>query len=114
VVAVGGPLAGSRNDRRAFAEPGVHHTCREAPVIAHGGYQRTGARIPHRKRHGHRRLSPQHETENEVHRRAQARLEHVLSRLKNGKVFRDRRLKGDGVHQAMLAIARLHNLAWAG
>jgi hypothetical protein len=49
-----------------------------------------------------------------VHRRAQARLEHVLSRLKNGKVFRDRRLKGDGVHQAMLAIARLHNLAWAG
>ncbi|MFE1030179.1 IS5/IS1182 family transposase, partial [Streptomyces sp. NPDC058818] len=28
--------------------------------------------------------------------------------------LRDCRLKGDGVHQAMLGIARLHNLALTG
>jgi hypothetical protein len=31
--------------------------------------------------------------------------------LKNWKILRDCRLKGHGVHQAMLGIARLHNLA---
>lgn len=30
------------------------------------------------------------------------------------KILRDCRLKGDGVHHAMLGIARLHNLALAG
>jgi len=35
----------------------------------------------------------------------------ALSRLKNWKILRDCRLKGDGVHQAMLGVARLHNLA---
>ncbi|CAL9623599.1 hypothetical protein SUDANB6_05919 [Streptomyces sp. enrichment culture] len=38
-------------------------------------------------------------------------MEHALSRLKNRKILRDCRLKGDGVHQAMLGVARLHNLA---
>ncbi|MFI1877870.1 IS5/IS1182 family transposase, partial [Streptomyces venezuelae] len=30
------------------------------------------------------------------------------------KILRDCRLKGDGVHHAMLGIARLHNLTLAG
>jgi hypothetical protein len=34
--------------------------------------------------------------------------------MKGWKILRDCRLKGDGVHQAMLGIARLHNLALAG
>lgn len=49
-----------------------------------------------------------------MHRRARARVEHALSRLKNRKLLRDCRLKGDGVHPAMLGIARLHNLALPG
>ncbi|SOE79478.1 hypothetical protein SAMN05446589_8541 [Streptomyces sp. OV198] len=49
-----------------------------------------------------------------MHRKARARVEHALSRLKNWKILRDCRLKGDGVHQAMLGIARLHNLALTG
>jgi hypothetical protein len=49
-----------------------------------------------------------------VHRRARARVEHALSRLKNWKILRDGRLKGDGIHQAILGIARLHNLALTG
>jgi hypothetical protein len=34
--------------------------------------------------------------------------------MKTWKTLRDCGLKGDGVHHAMLGIARLHNLALAG
>lgn len=34
--------------------------------------------------------------------------------MKNWKVLSDCRLKSDGVHHAMLGIARLHNLNRAG
>ncbi|MDQ0578159.1 hypothetical protein QF030_000337 [Streptomyces rishiriensis] len=34
--------------------------------------------------------------------------------MKGRKSLRDCRLKGDGVHHAMLATARLHNLVLAG
>ncbi len=43
-----------------------------------------------------------------------ARVEHTFARMKSWKILRDCRLKGDGVHHAMLGIARLHNLALAG
>ncbi|WSS92569.1 hypothetical protein OG478_12770 [Streptomyces phaeochromogenes] len=64
--------------------------------------------------HGQEHLSLVQEAENSVHRRTRARVEHALSRLKNWKVLRDCRLKGDGVHQAALGIARLHNMALTG
>lgn len=111
VAAIGDPLPGSRNDCRAFSESGVDRACRGVPTLADGGYQSTGLLIPHRKRLGQERLSLQQEAENAVHRRARARVEHALSRLKNWKVLRDCRLKGNGVHLAMLGIARLHNMA---
>lgn len=111
MVAIGLPLPGSRNDCRAFTESGVDRACRSAPAIADGGYQGTGLLIPHRRRRGQTYLSPRQEAENTVHRRARARVEHALSRLKNWKILRDCRLKGNNVHQAMLGIARLHNLA---
>ena len=39
---------------------------------------------------------------------------HVFARMKTWKILRDCRLKGDGVHHAMLGIARMHNLTLAG
>nr|WP_256339782.1 transposase [Streptomyces sp. 1222.5] len=86
VVAIGLPLPGSRNDCRAFTESGVDRACRGAPTIADGGYQGTGLLIPHRKRRGKENLRPQQEAENAVHRRARARVEPALSRLKNSVV----------------------------
>jgi hypothetical protein len=83
-------------------------------VLADGGYRGTGALIPHRHRRGQQHLTPEQEADNAVHRRARARVEHVFSRMKNWKILRDCRLRGTGVHQAMLGIARLHNLALAG
>ncbi|MFJ8086210.1 transposase [Streptomyces sp. NPDC096205] len=114
VVAIGLPLPGSRNDCRAFTESGIDRACSGAPTIADGGYQGTGLLITHRKRRGQTHLSTQQEAENAVHRKARARVEHALSRLKNWKILRDCRLKGDGVHQAMLGITRLHNMALTG
>lgn len=50
---------------------------------------------------------------NRSHKQVRARLEHVFARMKTWKILRDCRLKGDGVHHAMLGIARLHNLLQA-
>ncbi|MGW7276337.1 transposase [Streptomyces sp. NPDC054864] len=114
VVAIGDPLPGNRSDCRAFTESGVDAACQGVPVIADGGYQGTGLLILHRKRPGQEHLSPRQEAENAVHRRARARVEHASSPLKNWKVLRDCRLKGSSVHQAMLGVARLHNMALSG
>lgn len=114
VVAIGLPLPGGRDDCRAFTESGVKRVCRGARTIADGGYQGTSLLIPHLKRRGESHLSPHQKAENAVHRRARARVKHALSRLENLKTFRDCRLKGNGGHQPMLGITRLHNLALTG
>ena len=48
------------------------------------------------------------------HKQIRARVEHAFARMKTWKILRDCRLRGDGVHHAMLGIARLHNLNLAG
>ena len=42
-----------------------------------------------------------------------ARVEHVIGRMKNYKILRDCRQRGDGLHHAVQAVARMHNLALA-
>ena len=54
------------------------------------------------------------EEHNRSHKRVRARLAHTFARMKGWKILRGCRLKGDGVPVAMLAIARLHNLALDG
>ncbi|GAA3887777.1 hypothetical protein GCM10022207_63980 [Streptomyces lannensis] len=92
-VATGHPLSGIRNDCLAFTESGVERACRGAPGVADSGYQGTRLRIPHRTQRGQDRLSLRQGAENAVHRRARARVEHALSRLKKRKVLRDCRHK---------------------
>lgn len=46
--------------------------------------------------------------------KVRARVEHVFARMKAWKILRDCRLKGSGVHTAMLGIAQLYILALAG
>lgn len=91
VVAVGRPLPGNRNDCKACAKAAVGR----ATVIADGCYRGTGLLIPHRRERGQTELPAWKEKHNTSH-------------------VRDCRLKGDGVHTAMLGTARLHNLALAG
>jgi hypothetical protein len=113
-VAVGRPLPGNRNDCKAWELSGAKAAAGNATVIADGGYRGTGLVIPHRREPGQAELPAWKEEHNRSHRKVRARVEHAFARMKSWKILRDCRLKGDGVHHAMLGIARLHNLALAG
>ncbi|GAA3661204.1 transposase [Streptomyces fenghuangensis] len=114
VVVVGQPLAGNRNDCKAWEESGAKAAVGRTLTIADGGYPGTGLVIPHRHERGQAGLPAWKEEHNRSHKQVRARVEHVFARMKTWKILRDCRLKGDGVHHAMLGIARLHNLALAG
>ncbi len=114
IVAVGKPLPGNRNDCRAWELSGAKGSVGNATVIADGGYRGTGLVIPHRREPGQAELPAWKEEHNRSHRKVRARVEHAFARMKSWKILRDCRLKGDGVHYAMLGIAHLHNLALAG
>jgi hypothetical protein len=114
VVAVGRPVTGNRNDCKACELSGAKAAVGRATVIADGGYRGTGLVIPHRRERGQTELPAWKEEHNTSHRKVRARVEHVFARMKAWKILRDCRLKGDGVHIAMLGIARLDNLAPAG
>ncbi|MEU2552265.1 transposase [Streptomyces sp. NPDC013313] len=114
VVAVGRPLPGNRNDCAAWELSGAKDAVGRTTVIADGGYRGTGLVIPHRRAPGQADLTAWNEEHNRSHRKVRARVEHAFARMKTWKILRDCRLKGDGVHHAMLGIARLHNLTLAG
>ncbi|MFJ5707645.1 transposase [Streptomyces sp. NPDC093105] len=114
VVVVGRPLAGNRNDCKAWEESGAKAAVGKTLTIADGGYPGTGLVIPHRRQRGQTELPAWKEGHNRSHKQVRARVEHVFARMKTWKILRDCRLKGDGVRHAMLGIARLHNLALTG
>jgi hypothetical protein len=114
VVAVGRPLLGNRNDCKAWELSGAKDAVGNTTVIADGGYRGTGLVIPHRRERGQAELPAWKEEHNASHRKVRARVEHVFARMKSWKILRDCRLKGDGVHHAILGIARLHNLTLVG
>ena len=114
VVAAGRPLPGNRNDCRAWEESGAIGAVGKTTTLADGGYLGTGLVMPHRRAMGQAELPAWKQEHNRSHRQVRARVEHVFARMKAWKILRDCRLKGDGVHHAMLGIARLHNLALTG
>ncbi|MGW0926053.1 transposase [Streptomyces sp. NPDC002755] len=113
VVVVGQPLAGNRNDCKAWEESGAKAAVGKTVPIADGGYPGTGLVMPHRRRKGED-LPEWKEAHNKSHKQVHARVEHVFARMKTWKILRDCRLKGAGVHHAMLGIARMYNLVLAG
>ncbi|WP_097223226.1 MULTISPECIES: transposase [unclassified Streptomyces] len=114
VVAVGRPVASNRNDCKAWELSGAKDAVGLSAVIADGGYRDTGLVIPHRRERGHVELPAWKEEHNRSHRKVRARVEHTFARLKTWTILLDCRLEGDGVHQAMLGIARLYNLTITG
>ncbi|MGW2370167.1 transposase [Streptomyces sp. NPDC001667] len=114
VVVVGRPLPGNRHDSRGWEESGARDAVGNTTTIADGGYQGTGLVIPHRRERGQAELPDWKEEHNRSHKQVRARVEHTFARMKTWKILRDCRLKGDGVHHAMLGIARMHNLALGG
>lgn len=113
IVVVGRPLSGNRNDCKAWEESGAKAAVGTTMTIADGGYPGTGLVMPHRRRKGEE-LPHWKQAHNKSHKQVRARVEHVFARMKTWRILRDCRLRGDGVHHAMLGIARMHNLALAG
>jgi len=114
VVSVGRPLPGNRNDCKAWELSGVKAAIGRTTVIADGGYRGTGLIIPHRRERDQAELPTWKEEHTASHRKVRARVEHAFARMKTWKILRDCRLKDEGVHHAMLGIARLHNLTLTG
>lgn len=111
VVVVGRPPAANHHDCKVWEESGATPAVGKTLTIADGGCLGTGLVIPHRREHGRTELPAWKEEHDRSHKQVRARVEHVFALMKTWKVLRDCRLTGDGVHQAMLGMARLHNLA---
>ncbi|MFE6903310.1 hypothetical protein ACFVFJ_41840 [Streptomyces sp. NPDC057717] len=93
-----------------WRESGLAEHCQDVIVLADGAYINTGLVVPHRNRAGRplprgrgsgQRRAPQGPRP----RRAR------LARMKNYKILRDCRQRGDSRHHAVQAIACMHNLA---
>ncbi|PZG02361.1 transposase family protein [Nonomuraea aridisoli] len=110
VVATGQPVAGNKADAHAWRASGLAAHCDGVSVMADGAYVNTGLIVPHRRRAGRPLLRAQEE-DNAEHRRIRARVEHVFARMKNYKILRDCRQKGNRLHHAVQAVAHMHNLA---
>ncbi len=81
-------------------------------VLGDGTYLNTSLIVPHRKCPG-RPLLRGAEEHNAEHRKVRPCVEHVIGRMKNYKILRECRQRGDGLHHAVQAVARMHNLALA-
>ncbi|WP_406292614.1 transposase family protein [Streptomyces sp. NBC_00624] len=110
VIATARPAPGNRADARVWRESGLAEHCRDVTVLGDGAYINTGLVVPHRKRPG-RPLLAGEEADNAEHRKVRARVEHAFARMKNYKILRDCRQRGESLHHAVQAIARMHNLA---
>ncbi|CAL9643101.1 hypothetical protein SUDANB140_06405 [Streptomyces sp. enrichment culture] len=112
VVAAARPVPGNTADAKARRDSGLAQHCESVMVLGDGAYINTGLIVPHRKRPG-RPLLKGEEEDNAQHRKVRARVEHTFSRMKNYKILRDCRQRGDGLHHAVQAVARMHKLALA-
>ncbi|GGV98977.1 hypothetical protein GCM10010230_23800 [Streptomyces narbonensis] len=112
VIAAARPVPGNTADARSWRDSDLAAVCEGVTVLADGAYSNTGLVIPHRKRPG-RALLPGQEEDNAEHRKARARVEHAFARMKHYKILRDCRQRGNGLHQAVQAVAHMHNLALA-
>lgn len=112
VIAAARPAPGNKADAHVWRYSGLPAQCQGVTVLGDGAYINTGLVVPHRKRPG-RPLLTGEEADNAEHRRVRARVEHTFARMKNYKILRDCRQRGDGLHHAVQAVAHMHNLALA-
>jgi hypothetical protein len=112
VVAAARLVPGTTADAKAWRDSRLAEQCQGVTVLGDGACINIGLIVPHRKRPGRPLLKGEKE-DNAAHRKVRARVEHVIGRMKNYKILRDCRQRGDGLHHAVQAGARMHNLALA-
>jgi hypothetical protein len=84
VVAVGRPLPGNRNDRKAWELSGAKDAVGRT-TVADGGYRGTNLVIPHRREIGQAELPVWKEEHSASHRKVRARVEHAFAQMKTWK-----------------------------
>ncbi|MFD9444722.1 transposase family protein [Streptomyces sp. NPDC060006] len=110
VIAAARPAPGTTADAHAWRASGLAEHCHDVTVLGDGAYLICGMVVPHRKR-PRRPLLAGEEADDAAHRTVRARVEHVIGYMKNYKILRDCRQRGDGLHHAVQAVAHMHNLA---
>jgi hypothetical protein len=111
VIATGDPRPGSRNDCTVYRDSGIAEALADRPVMADGGYQGNPTVVmPYRKPRDGNDLPEWKEDLNATHRKIRARVEHVLSRMKNFKILRDYRRAASTLADTVSGIANLHNI----
>ncbi|WP_404200358.1 transposase family protein [Streptomyces tauricus] len=110
VIAAARPAPGTTADTHAWRASVLAEHCHGVTVLGDGAYLNCQMVVPHRKR-PRRPLLAGEEADNAAHRKVRARVEHVIGRMKNYKILRGCRQHGDGLHQAVQAVAHMHNLA---
>ncbi|MFJ4759137.1 transposase family protein [Streptomyces sp. NPDC088763] len=113
VIASARPAPGNKADAHVWRESDLPALAAGTTVLADGACLGTGLIVPHRRRAGRPLLRAQEE-DNAEHRRVRARVEHTFARMKNWKILRDCRQRGDGLHHAVQAVDTMHNLALTG
>ena len=107
VIAVGGGGPGNRNDPIHYRGSAIELLCRHhRRVLADGGYRGQPYLVTPRFR-GRCIVRDQVWRR---HRRRRARVEHAIGRLKNWRVLRDHRRRGQHLLPTVRAVAYLHNL----
>lgn len=107
VVAIDGGGPGNRNDPVHYRGSEVESLCqRHRRVLADGGYRGVAELVTPRFR-GRRIVR---DARWRSHRRRRARVEHAIARLKDWRMLRDHRRRGDCLVQTLRAVAFLHNL----
>lgn len=111
-VAAARPLAGTTADAKAWRNACRAAHCEGVTVLGDGACIDTAPIVPHRKSPGRPLLKGGGE-DDAAHRRVHARVGHTSSRMRNHKILRDCRQRGDGPHHAVQAVARMRNLVLA-
>jgi hypothetical protein len=104
-ISAGGP--GNRNDVVHYRATPIETLCRRhGRVIADGGYRG----VPELRTPIFRGRQIIRDARWRRHRKRRARVEHAIARLKDWRVLRDHRRRGDHLANTFRAVAFLHNL----
>jgi Transposase DDE domain/Helix-turn-helix of DDE superfamily endonuclease len=107
IIAIDGGGPGNRNDPIHYRASTLAPLCRRHRcVLADGGYRGIPELVTPRFK-GRRMLR---DAGWRRHRRRRARIEHAIARLKDWRVLRDYRRRGNTLVTAARAVAHLHNL----
>jgi len=106
VVAVSPCSPGNRNDVIA-ARQTVAHLFDSQVILGDNGYRGIGSITTPRRDHTDRII---HDHHYRAHRRIRARVEHVIARLNDWQILRQRRRRGDAINHNLHNITGLLNL----